>query len=230
MDELFYQKQVGCLGLVATREPVSLNMIKKWSSQSKFKDQKALKIMLSGDISYSYVPHEAEIIRFKKKYQKKLMSLFLRQKKWVLVFSRFNNFGQEKGVWIEDGIVTISTYPDNVRNFNLENVVFATSSDLEDHAHMIRFERDYKVKADRIFTCKSIEEMFGLILLAPEVLTDRYHPGVVTSIYGIKLSIIKYPIESVKLTGLQQMTQYPKQNVEQMNEEAFNSLLNIFQT
>lgn len=78
VDELVYQKQVGCLGLVATREPVSLNMIKKWSSQSKFKDQKALKIMLSGDISYSYVPHEAEIIRHKKKYQKKLMSLFLR--------------------------------------------------------------------------------------------------------------------------------------------------------
>ena len=94
---------------------------------------------------------------------------------------------------------------------------------------MIRFERDYKVKADRIFTCKSIEEMFGLISLAPEVLTDRYHPGVVTSIYGIKLSIIKYLIESVKLSGLQQMTQYPKQNIEQMNEEAFNSLLNIFQ-
>jgi hypothetical protein len=113
------------------------------------------------------------------------------------------------------------------QNYDLKNVVFASSSDLEDHEHMNRLEKDFSVAHDRVNTCHSIEEMFALISLAPRVITDRYHPGVASLIQGKKLTVTKYPAEEIKLKGLIMMNNYTKLEIEKMNDVAFSHLLNI---
>ena len=72
--------------------------------------------------------------------------------------------------------------------------------------------------------------MFAIISVASEVVTDRYHPGVASLIHGIKLTITRYPNEEIKLKGLMEMGRYNKYQTEEMNEKAFNALLQIIQS
>ena len=74
----------------------------------------------------------------------------------------------------------------------------------------------------------SLEASFS-ISVASEVVTDRYHPGVASLIHGIKLTITRYPNEEIKLKGLMEMGRYNKYQTEEMNEKAFNALLQVIQ-
>ena len=90
--------------------------------------------------------------------------------------------------------------------------------------------KEFHVPKDHVNTCKSIEEMFAIISVASEVVTDRYHPGVASLIHGIKLTVTRYPAEEIKLKGLFEMGRYNKFQTEEMNEKAFNALLQIIQS
>ena len=61
--------------------------------------------------------------------------------------------------------------------------------------------------------------MFGLISIAPHVITDRYHPGVCSLVHGTKLTVTKYKAETVKMTGLWRMQKYNKEEIVAMNEK-----------
>ena len=70
-------------------------------------------------------------------------------------------------------------------------------SNLEDEDHMTMMRTQYHFQRNRLVTFDSIEEMWALISLAPHVVTDRYHPGIATTILGVKLTLTNYPNERV---------------------------------
>ena len=107
--------------------------------------------------------------------------------------------------------------------------MFQSSSDIEDHEHMLRLRREFRIPDERVNTCRSIEEMFAVIQLASEVITDRYHPGVAALIHGVKLTVTHYPAEEIKLKGLLEMQKYSHAEIEDLNDKAFAALLSIIQ-
>ena len=237
IDELIFEKQQSCLSLIAVREPVSLKLVKAWRAELPFSKESQMyreaHSILSGDLSFSYQPISDDVQHYTNVYQKLLRPLLTssaQKNQWVLIFSRKNNFGPDKGVWISQNSAHIRTIDGQVKEYDMENVVFASSSDLEDHEHMNRLKQEFLVPHDRVNTCHSIEEMFALISLAPEVVTDRYHPGVSALIQGTKLTITNYPNEEIKMKGLFMMSKHTKAEIKQMNDNAFNHLLNIIQS
>ena len=100
-----------------------------------------LAVMLSGDISFSYKPMIGDVRTHQKHYERKLKRLIEQERtnKWVVIFSRKNNFGPEKGVYIDDRTVHVHTMNGEHRQYSLDLVVFASSSDIEDHEHMVSY-------------------------------------------------------------------------------------------
>ena len=119
----------------------------------------------------------------------------------------------------------MTTIENTQEKFALEDIVFASSSNLEDEDHMAMMKSQYHFQRNRLVTFESIEEMWALISLAPHVVTDRYHPGIATTILGTKLTLTNYPNERVKMEGLHRMQQYGRDDIRTMNEKAFERLL-----
>jgi hypothetical protein len=153
------------------------------------------KLMLSADFSFSYKPEQTEVHSHRAAFEKSLVTLLHPGepsncpkaydeisgtcRNWVVIFSRENNFGGNGGVKIkDDDKVYVHTLDHHYMVYDIDKVVFASSSGLEDAAHMENIRRTWKIPRTRMITCSTIEEMFGLISLAPHVISDRYHPGV----------------------------------------------------
>jgi len=215
-------KHKNCLKLLAVREEVSFDKASRMLDPH-FEDAR---LMLSGDISYSYQAIESEVNTFKQKYHDSLGD-FLLMPDWVLIFSRENNFGSNKGISIENRIVKVKTIEGTLLEHPCSKVLFASSSDLEDNEHMKILKNEYHFESNKLVTFNSIEEMWALVSLAPQVITDRYHPGIAALIIGTKLTLTSYPNENVKMSGLSRMRQYGREEIRKMNEKAFDRLLQI---
>ena len=129
---------------------------------------------MSGDISFSY-PYDKNsptIRRYVDLFSKSLESFHrpdwahlkavgrpnsvsLDAKDWVMIFSRDNNFGSGKGIWIKDEIVFCRSIEGEIIQYPIDKVVFASSSGLEDLAHMKKFEMEHKIHHSRIVICRS---------------------------------------------------------------------------
>lgn len=106
-DEITFQKQQNCLKLLTMRESNSYQMVRKWRSEAvqtkediarKRHPDKDIQLLLSGDLSFSFRALESEVLHHKKRYMEKLKSLLSEKAKdWIVLFSRKNNFGPEKG-------------------------------------------------------------------------------------------------------------------------------------
>ena len=215
-------KHKNCLKLVAVREEVSFDK----SSRMLDPHYDDVRLMLSGDISFSYQALESEVNTFKQKYHESL-GAFLEKPDWVLIFSRENNFGHDKGIYIDGNIAHIKTIEGNMLSISCDKIVFASSSDLEDNEHMKMLMTKHHFERNKLVTFHSVEEMWAMISLAPQVVTDRYHPGIAALIIGTKLTLTNYPNEYVKMSGLNRMQQYGREEIRKMNEKAFDRLLQI---
>ena len=215
-----YAKHKPCLKLIAVREELSYDKSARMLDPH-FGD---VRLLLSGDMSFSYRAIESDVNVYKKKFQDSL-GTFLEKKNWVLIFSRENNFGSNKGIFIEGKNAIVTTVENTQESFALEDIVFASSSHLEDESHMAMIKSKHHFQHNRLVTFDSIEEMWALISLAPHVVTDRYHPGIATIIIGAKLTLTNYPNERVKMEGLHRMKQYSRDDMRAMNEKAFERLL-----
>ena len=216
-----YTKHKKCLKFLAVREEVSFDKATRMLDPH-FDD---VRLMLSGDMSFSYKAVEADVNMYKKQFQDSLGS-FLDKENWVLIFSRENNFGRSKGILIENNKVKIKTIDGGSLEYNCDDVVFASSSDLEDNEHMNIMRTEYHFQRNRLVTFESIEEMWALISLSSHTVTDRYHPGIASLIIGTKLTLTSYPNENVKMSGLNRMQRYGREEIRKMNEKAFDRLLN----
>ena len=216
-----YVKHKPCLKLVAVREEVSYDKSARMLDPH-FDD---VRLMLSGDLSFSYSAIEEDVNSHKKKFQDQLGTLL--DKKWTLIFSRENNFGPQKGITIENNVVKVTKIDGTKLDVPGEEVVFASSSNLEDNSHMSMMRTQYKFQRNRLIIFDSIEEMWALVSLAGMVVTDRYHPGIAALIVGTPLTLTSYPNENVKMKGLGRMQQYKREDVRNMNEKAFERLLQV---
>lgn len=125
-------------------------------------------------------------------------------------------------------MVQIRTILGLLKEYPVDSVMFASSSDIEDHDHLINLEEEFGVKKSHTVTMNSIEEMWSLVKMAPHVYTDRYHPGVAAVIQGTPFTIISFPSEAIKLAGLYRMsTTYTVEEIEEMNKKAFDKLAQI---
>ena len=272
--ERTYQKQKYCVKLIAAREEVSLKRIE---AVLDIKHRKKNNVMLSGDISFSYPYDKLAIAKLADEKFRKTLN-FMKGDNWVLIFSRFkypasvtlirillylrqtymlhfsyhcreNNFGVGKGVWFKNGKFHIHKIDGEIISYPIEKVVFASSSNLEDHKHMETLRTLVKSTL-RTVTCSTVEEMFALVSSAPHVVTDRYHPGVASMIVGeptiallaiqhfiseslflylpgTKLSLTRYALEATKMHGLLGMQQFTRKQILGMNEKAFKALLEV---
>ena len=106
-------------------------------------------------------------------------------------------------------------------------MLFASSDRHEDTQHLLNLRKKHNVHKLNTILLNSVEEMFALISLSIHVVTDRYHPGVATSILGKKLTIIMYKAEHVKMQGLHAMRKYTPSSIKLMNDRAFDALFSI---
>ena len=164
-----YQKHKPCLKLIAVREILS------YDKSARMLDPHVddVRLLLSGDMSFSYKAIETDVNAFKKQFQDSL-GAFLHKESWTLIFSRENNFGKDKGIYIEKNKAIVSTIEGKTLEIPCEDIIFASSSDLEDNRHMNNMKTLYHFQRTHLVTFESIEEMWALISLAPHVVTDRF--------------------------------------------------------
>jgi len=232
-DFASYENEKSCLTLIAAREEVSFAKVKRWALRNAAKpddiDDSAIKIMLGGDLSFSYEPDHDEFEEAAKLHNKKWGAYYKQTDDWILVFSRFNNFGHRKGVEIDKdrGVVIIKNIIGIDDEYSIEKVVFASSSNLEDEEHFDKLEKEFDIPPSRLEMLYSIEEMWAIISAAPRVASDRYHPGIAALIHKKPLTVINYPNEAIKMAGLYLMTEHGYNNLVQMNENSFKALKNV---
>jgi hypothetical protein len=106
----------------------------------------------------------------------------------------------------------------------LEKVIFATSSHLDDRAHIERIKLQHKIHHSRAVVCTSVEDVFALVSVAPHVISDRYHPGIATYLMGKKLTLTMTRTESVRMMTLQRLLRQRKADLIKMNNRAFLQL------
>lgn len=222
-----YQKHKYCLKAVVVREEISYESAQHMLEPEPDYDRQT-RLLLSGDFSFSYKPDKALVDKFTDKYTKQLKPLIDSGNEWVVIFSRENNFGGLGGIKVkDDGKLYVSTLDHKIQVYELDKVVFATSSWLEDEAHYKNIRSTYKIPGSRIVNLETIEAMFGLISIASHVVTDRYHPGVATLLNNKKLTVTRYKAETVKMTGLYRMQKYKRKEIIKMNNKAFDVLLKL---
>ena len=208
-----------------------------------------VKLLMSGDISFSYKydPADPVIKQYITEFYASLQTLqrpdwaHQHSKKligfestpvyegsdWVMIFSRENNFGKGKGIFINAGKVHVKTIENELLEFDIDKVVFASSSNLEDKNHLKNLRHKHDVHHTRTLICESVEEMFAMVSSAPHVVTDRYHPGVASMIVGTKLTITSYKLEATKMQGLHAMSKYSHDQIKKMNDVAFDALMDL---
>ena len=91
--------------------------------------------------------------------------------KWAVVFSRANNFG--RGVNLTANMVIIKDIHGNSVHLKASDTVFASSSILEDHAHLETLKTVHLIQERMVVPLDSVEQMWGLLESAPHVYTDR---------------------------------------------------------
>ena len=225
-----------CIKMIATREEVSMQRATAMLDPAL----EDMQLLMSGDISFSYPydPKDPVILQYKSTFYEQLENFhkpdavgkqtsILQSNDWVVIFSRENNFGHGKGIMIKGKVVHVKSIDGEKLEFDIEKVVFASSSHLEDSKHMLILQRRHGVHHSRVYTCASVEEMFALVSSAPHVITDRYHPGVASMIVGTKLTLTSYKLEATKMEGLRKMQKFSHAEILAMNEKAFSSLLKV---
>ena len=182
---------------------------------------------LSGDLTHSFKPASASLNFWKRKYS--------RYKNKMLVFSRSSNVANAvsiKGRTVE--LVTLqgeeAYRKEDIVVLPAKDVVFATSSGMEDSTLFIDWKHQYfdRFQEHQFVVCETAEQLFGLIYHAKHVFTDRYHPGgkkrlrtcschastlshavlfdiVVAHRFGKEFTILKYEQEQTKLVGLAEL-------------------------
>lgn len=206
---------------MATREEVSMT---RATDMLDVKYRKQNQLVMSGDISFSYPFSRLAAKKLADEKFHTTLNPLKGNKDWALIFSRENNFGKGKGVWIQEDKVHIRGINGEVYEYDTDKVVFGSSSNLEDHRHMNRLNNQHGVRKARTVTCSTVEEMFALVSSAPHVITDRYHPGVASMIVGTKLSLTKYVLEATKMGGLHAMMKFKHDEIIKMNDDAFDRL------
>ena len=146
-----YQKHKHCLKMVAVREEISYESATSMLEPEEEYEHDT-KLMLSGDFSFSYIPDQTQVVKFRNKFLSQLAPLIDSKKDWVVIFSRENNFGGLGGIKVKDGKVIVQTLDHHVQNHDIENVVFATSSSLEDAAHMKNIRNAHKIPGSRMIS------------------------------------------------------------------------------
>ena len=216
-----------CIRMLAARESMSFERATGMIDDSLDKMQ----LMMSGDISFSYPysPDDPVIKKYQNSFTENLpfSDEVLKNKEWCMIFSRENNFGHNMGVHIRGRKVHIRTIDEQMIEYDIDKVVFASSSTLEDREHMSMLRHKHRVHRARCVTASTVEEMFALVSAAPHVITDRYHPGVASMIVGTKLSLTYYKSEATKMEGLHAMQKYSHDEIKVMNEKAFDALFKL---
>ena len=221
-----YEKQKSCLQLIAVREDQSYDFVKLYLPKE---DETIL--VLSGDISFSYMKNDYVQPHLKTVSLSVLKAVSYMNKQdhdWVLIFTRFNNFGPGKSVDIVNNTIVIKSISGNIIKFNLKHILIGSSDRIMDKEHFKNLKKNYNLKSNQFCMVDTVEEMFALISSASHVYTDRYHPGVASMILDKKLTIISYPIEEVKMQGLQTMKNIPNSSIKEMNRKAFDKLKDVF--
>lgn len=215
--------------LIVTREPASYEWIQKhlYATSSSFKSKKTPKLIMGADLSYSYRPSRAAIDYWSDHYRS------YQDEIQILVFTRENNFNT--GVRILGGggnpRVMLKVQNGSKITVPLSQVIFASSSDIEDSEHFKWLQSNYRLVEEQerqVVMCTSVEQLFGLLLgLGPQghVYTDRYHPGVAAHTLGVPFTTLSYPAEQIKLKGLAELTatKTPRE-LKHLNGKAFAAL------
>ena len=221
-----YEKQKSCLKLVAVREDQSYDFVKLYLP----KENENI-LVLSGDISFSYMKNDyvqPDLENSSLSVLKAVSYMNKQKHDWVLIFTRFNNFGPGKGVNIVNNTIIINSISGNIIKFNLKHILIGSSDRIMDKEHFKNLEKNYNLNSKQLCTVDTVEEMFALISSASHVYTDRYHPGVASMILNKKLTIVSYPTENVKMQGLQTMKNVPNSSIKEMNRKAFDMLKEVF--
>jgi polysaccharide pyruvyl transferase WcaK-like protein len=215
--------------LVVVREPNSYKVMEG-------KVPNATKLFMGADLSFSFPVSRASLEYWERYYTT------LGYAGSTLVFSRANNFG--KGV----KIISPDNYKDNhtvhlevlssrggsfQESFPLSQIVFASSSVIEDWGHFQTLAKDYGPKQKSTKTsfvmCEQVEQLWALIKISRAVFTDRYHPGVAARIHNVPMQVLVYKSEQHKLAGLMQLSNTSAVEMRNLNQEAFQLLLGFLQ-
>jgi len=199
--------------LMVVREPDSFERIQNLPSME------GVTALMSGDLSHSFQPVNATL-----EYWKKLYGNYAKR---ILIFARGSN--ADNVVQSVDGNVEVSTLMYGKVTLPAVQVIFATSSPLEDSAWMQQGkERFANFREHQFIQCETVEQLWGLISQSRHVFTDRYHPGVVAHMLDKNFTVLEYKEEETKLAGLSKLVESqnykPAALRDEHNPRAFEAL------
>lgn len=216
--------------LVAVRETRSYHRLKPF-----FDSQKHGALILSGDFTHSFRLAPATFDYWKRHYQDFKST---NDNKLHVIFPRVNN--AQHSITFKSRTIVLETWDDKNANLTMtlpaENVIFASSSAIEDERIFQdwMYQHHTLLKEHQFIMCNTVEQLFGLIVNAQHVYTDRYHPGVVAHRLGIDFSIMRYEEERDKLIGLRDLVYkdgYAAKAIRnEYNAKSFAMLGNIIET
>jgi len=118
-----------------------------------------------------------------------------------------------------------------VQTFPLSQIIFASSSAVEDARHFQKLRSKYDSAntsgKSRFIVCEQVEQLWALVNMSHIVFTDRYHPGVAARIHDIPLKTIAYKSEQYKLSGLMKLSNVTVSEMKARNQEAFQLLSSV---
>jgi hypothetical protein len=211
--------------LIVAREPLTYEAVLK-------KATNATKVFMGADLSFSFPASDVAFRYWDGHFRRRGYAGS------TLIFSRSNNFGKNKGVDISgdgpNGSVHLQIHGSSGQahneTFPLPQVVFASSSIIEDGDHFQHLRNKYSTPAEKIsrfVVCEQVEQLWALVAMSKYVFTDRYHPGVAARIHSVPLKTLVYPREQQKLAGLMKLSNMTVSEMKLLNDEAFRLLHDV---
>jgi len=200
--------------LIVSREPLSHQFALKHAANST-----TAQLFMGADLSFSFHTTKSALDYWIEYYTQSGYSGM------SLIFSRKNNFGH--GVKIVEDKVELNLGRGETKILQLSDVTFASSSDIEDSEHFKQLHEQHSIPAQQLVVCKSVEQLWAIITVSSYVYTDRYHPGVAAHKLSVPFSVLDYPKERVKLTGLSNLVHKRKltaQDMQALNCQAFDMM------
>jgi len=205
--------------LVVTREKESM---KKFEEATKPFDFDT-KFMLSGDLSHSLEFSEATMEYWKRDWKRQNLV----GKK--LVFVRANNQMNYKVLPKERKFQVVTLDGESV-TLDVDDVILATSAAIPEEGDiayfdMIKVEWQEFFRPEQFQLLDNVENMWALISVSDEVITDRYHPAVAAHRLGKPLTVMRYGHEMTKMAGVKEVVATKTaEELRELNTEALRAL------
>ena len=196
-----------------------------------------VRLMLSGDLSWSFAPSESALQKWKLTYHERFLARFGSAEPWYVLFLR--NVAHLREGSNASHLVLKVLGQDSTMVVPVARTILASSdmTDGGDVSVMSELQSRLKLAADDIIAPESVEQMLGLLgCLGPNsslvVISDRYHPAMAAGRMETTVKLLGNDdidayssFDAVKMHGAYEMlSNYSSSDILGLNNAAWSAL------